>query len=173
MVNKVHSSSRGTNETRRVFIDLLREQETVWWWWKLVRRWDRWLSVIPVLRLDGAPSRFQPKQLNSHLFNTQGFHLGWNAEFTGLIISGFWFVPRIYASQANGKLILASCVVILGWTTSLQPSRVRIRAVVVMSKPGVVRQPSGVLLGWKWEQLLNLYSCQVCQQLEGHSVEDG
>lgn len=73
--------------------------------------------------------------------------------------------------QLNGKLVLGSCVVILGWTASLQLSLDGIRAVVVTSKPREVRQPSGVLSGWGWGQLFKLYSRQVCQQLEGPPVE--
>lgn len=92
--------------------------------------------------------------------------LGWNEEFTGLDYFWVWFVPGIYTSRANGKLVLASCIVVLGWTASLEPSWVGIGAVVVMSRPGV-------LLGWKWEHLLNFYSCQVCQELEGPSVKGG
>lgn len=75
-------------------------------------------------------------------------------------------MPGVYTSWANGKLISASCVVVLGWTASLEPSWLGIGAVVVMSKPGV-------FLGSKWEHLLNFYSRQVCQQLEGPSVEGG
>lgn len=44
----------------------------------------------------------------------------------GWIISGCWLVPGFYAPQANGKLVLAPCVVTLGWTASPESPRVGI-----------------------------------------------
>lgn len=38
----------------------------------------------------------------------------------GWIISGCWFVPGCCAAQANGKSVLAPCVVTVGWTASLE-----------------------------------------------------